>query len=198
MTDEMRAREKAICEAANVKEIGDVSDGFHTFNGLYEQRMILFAALVKTYKNKAWKSYRHEDGEYCFGGGWFIVGIDTPEGGYTYHYENKYWDMFDCIDLPRAKHWDGHTEADAETRLMSLKPEPHWIPVTERLPYAECGESDNVLATCGYRDVEDGSIRWIKTLYFNGGNWCYPTGETYLEKVYAWMPLPEPYKGVTE
>lgn len=80
----------------------------------------------------------------------------------------------------------------------AIQPEPHWIPVTERLPYAEYGESDNVLATCGYRDVEDGSIRWIKTLYFNGGNWCYPTGETYLEKVYAWMPLPEPYKGVTE
>ena len=76
--------------------------------------------------------------------------------------------------------------------------EPHWISVTERLPYAEYGESDNVLATCGHRDVEDGNIRWIKTLYFNGGNWCYPTGETYLEKVYAWMPLPEPYKGVTE
>jgi rubrerythrin len=31
--------------------------------------------------------------------------------------------MFDCVDLPRAKHWDGHTEADAETRLMSLQPE---------------------------------------------------------------------------
>ena len=134
ITDEMRAREKAICEVAKVKDIGEVSDGFHTFNGLYEQRMILFAALVKAYKDKAWKSYRHEDGEYCFGGGWFIVGIDTPEGSYTYHYENKYWDMFDCVDLPRAKHWDGHTEADAETRLMSLKPEPHWIPVTERLP----------------------------------------------------------------
>ena len=122
MTDEMRAREKAICEVANVSDIGEVSDGFHTFNGLYEQRMILFAALVKAYKDKAWKSYRHEDGEYCFGGGWFIVGIDTPEGSYTYHYENKYWNMFDCMDLPRAKHWDGHTEADAETRLMSLKP----------------------------------------------------------------------------
>lgn len=103
--------------------IGDLSDGYHTFNGLYEQRMILFAALAKAYKEKAWKSYRHEDGEYCFGGGWFIVGIDTPEGSYTYHYENKYWDMFDCVDLPRAKHWDGHTEADAETRLMSLEPE---------------------------------------------------------------------------
>ena len=123
MTDEMRAREKAICEVAKVDDIGEVSDGFHTFNGLYEQRMILFAALVKAYKDKAWKSYRHEDGEYCFGGGWFIVGIDTPEGSYTYHYENKYWNMFDCVDLPRGKHWDGHTEADAETRLMSLEPE---------------------------------------------------------------------------
>ena len=122
MTDEMRAREEAICKVAKVNSIGEVSDGFHTFNGLYEQRMILFAALVKAYKDKAWTSYRHEDGEYCFGGGWFIVGIDTPEGSYTYHYENKYWDMFDCVDLPRAKHWDGHTEADAETRLMSLKP----------------------------------------------------------------------------
>ena len=112
--------------------IGDLSDGIHTFNGLYKQRMILFAALVKAYRDKAWKSYRHEDGEYCFGGGWFIVGIDTPEGSYTYHYKNEYWDMFDCIELPRAKHWDGHTETDAETRLMSLKPERakgEWIDV---------------------------------------------------------------------
>ena len=123
MTETERNRIKAICEVANIKDIGELSDGFHTFNALYEQRMILFAALVKAYKDKAWKSYRHEDGEYCFGGGWFIVGIDTPEGSYTYHYENKYWDMFDCVDLPRGKHWDGHTEADAETRLMSLEPE---------------------------------------------------------------------------
>lgn len=119
MIDEMKARERAICEAAKVDDIGEVSDGFHTFNGLYKQRMILFAALVKAYKDNAWKSYRHEDGEYCFGGGWFIVGIDTPEGSYTYHYENKYWYMFDCIDLPRGKHWDGHTEKDV-TRLLSL------------------------------------------------------------------------------
>ena len=128
MTDTERARIKAICEVAHVNDIGELSDGFHTFNGLYEQRMILFAALVKAYKGRAWKSYRHEDGEWCFGGGWFIVGIDTPEGSYTYHYENKYWDMFDCIDIPRAPHWDGHTEADAETRLMSLEPGPA-IPV---------------------------------------------------------------------
>ena len=99
--------------------IGDLSDGYHTFNGLYYQRMILFAALVRAYKDRAWKSYKHEDGELCFGGGWFIVGIDTPQGSYTYHYENKYFDLFECAELPVAKHWDGHTEADV-TRLMSL------------------------------------------------------------------------------
>lgn len=133
MTDTEIARRKAICDVAGVNDIGEVSDGFHTFNGLYEQRMILFAALVKAYKSKAWKSQRHEDGEYCFGGGWFVVGIDTPEGNYTYHYEKKYWDMFDCIDLPRAPHWDGHTEADAETRLMSLDPEikTDWDTISE-------------------------------------------------------------------
>ena len=132
-------------EAANMVKIpetgiGDLSDGYHTFNGLYEQRMILFAALVKAYKEKAWKSYRHEDGEYCFGGGWFIVGIDTPEVSYTYHYENKYWEMFDCIDLPRGKHWDGHTEADAETRLMSLEPERKTGKWASSQGYAEVGE----------------------------------------------------------
>lgn len=185
MTDEMRAREKAICEVAKVKDIGEVSDGFHTFNGLYEQRMILFAALVKAYKDKAWKSYRHEDGEYCFGGGWFIVGIDTPEGSYTYHYENKYWDMFDCMDLPRAKHWDGHTEADAETRLMSLHPEPNWIPCSEGLPKEEGFYLVTLEDKCGaettirFFRIENGERHW--SLWGN-------------ENITAWMPLPEPMR----
>ena len=39
MTEEMRAREEAIwiCKVAKVNSIGEVSDGFHTFNGLYKQ-----------------------------------------------------------------------------------------------------------------------------------------------------------------
>ena len=198
MTDEMRAREKAICEVANVNDIGEVSDGFHTFNGLYEQRMILFAALVKAYKNKAWKSYRHEDGEYCFGGGWFIVGIDTPEGSYTYHYENKYWEMFDCIELPRGKHWDGHTEEDAETRLMSLNPEPHWISCKEKLPDKE--KKTYWVCLDGGGQCQ---CRWTNDMYGLGANEWSKWGWHVMDKpqyseVVAWMPLPEPYKGVTE
>ena len=119
MTDTERERINAICEVAGVSEIDDLSDGFHTFRQLYYQRMILFAAIVRQNKDKTWKSLRHEDGELCFGGGWFIVGIDTPEGSYTYHYENNYYSLFDCEELERGKHWDGHTEKDV-TRLLSL------------------------------------------------------------------------------
>ena len=100
-------------------DIGDFSDGYHTFNDLYKQRLILSVTLFNSYKELAWKSHKHADGELCFGGGWFIVGIETPEGPYTYHYEDKYWDMFQCKELEMAKEWDGHTDKDVD-RLLSL------------------------------------------------------------------------------
>lgn len=110
--------------AANVVEIpktgfGDLSDGYHTFNDLYFQRCMLFEQIVHDHKDRAWKTRFHKDGEPCFGGGWFLVAIDTPNGAYGYHYEDKYWDLFDCEELPRAKHWDGYTEKDVD-RLLSL------------------------------------------------------------------------------
>lgn len=110
-----------VCKEFNISDIGDFSDGYHTFNELYHQRAILFAAIVNQNREISWKSYRHENGELCFGGGWFIVGIDTPDGSYTYHYENKYWNIFECEEFELGKHWDGHTEKDV-TRLLSLPP----------------------------------------------------------------------------
>lgn len=120
-----RVKEIPAADVRPVPEggIGEMSDGYHTFNGLYYQRMVLFAALVNAYNDKAWKSWKHENGESCFSGGWFIVGIDTPQGSYTYHYEDKYWNWFECKELPVAKHWDGHTEEDV-TRLLSLDVRP--------------------------------------------------------------------------
>ena len=119
MTDTEQKRMKTIGDIAHINDIGELSDGYHTFNQLYYQRMILFATIVKQNKDKAWKSLKHEDGELCFGGGWFIVGIDTPQGSYTYHYEDKFYSLFDCVELECAKHWDGHTEKDV-IRLLSL------------------------------------------------------------------------------
>ena len=108
-----------LCKEFDISEIGDFSDGYHTFNDLYYQRAVLFAAIVNQNKDISWKSYRHENGELCFGGGWFIVGIDTPKGSYTYHYNNKYWNLFECEELILSKHWDGHTDKDVE-RLLTL------------------------------------------------------------------------------
>lgn len=97
----------------------DTSDGYHTFRQLYFQRMMLFAVLVAEHRDLAWKTHCHEDGEPCFGGGWFLVTIETPDGAYGYHYEDKYWDLFDCEEIPKAKRWDGYDESDVG-RLMSL------------------------------------------------------------------------------
>lgn len=96
-----------------------ISDGFHTFDSLYHQRAILFAALVNTFPDRAWKTHYHEDGEPCFGGGWFLVTIETPKGAYGYRYKDEYWDKFKCKEIPKAKHWDGYTEEDVD-RLLSL------------------------------------------------------------------------------
>lgn len=110
---------KELYEKTTGKDIGTFSDGFHTFDSLYEQRCVLFAVICNTYKDRAWKSIRHDDGELCFGGGWFIVGIDTPQGSYTYHYPMKDWDRFDVAELECGKPWDGHTEDDVY-RLFSI------------------------------------------------------------------------------
>ena len=102
-------------------DTGEISDGYHTFNQLYHQRAILFATIVNQNADIAWKSFKHSDGRYCFdsNGEWFIVGIDTPEGSYTYHYSKEYWNYFKCKELECGKEWDGHTEEDV-TRLLSL------------------------------------------------------------------------------
>jgi len=59
MTDSEMARINAICKVAHIDNIGDLSDGFHTFNDLYYQRCMLFASIVKQNRRKAWKSHKH-------------------------------------------------------------------------------------------------------------------------------------------
>lgn len=103
---------------APAADIEKMSDGYHTFADLYEQRLILSSALAKNNPH-AWKSKRHDDGSIPFGGGWFIMGFDTDEGCYTYHYELKDWDLFQCEELDKGKPWDGHTSKDVR-RLLSM------------------------------------------------------------------------------
>ena len=98
---------------------GDTSDGYHTFNELYDHRAKLFSVVVAAFSNNAWKSKRHSDGSMYEG--MFIVGIDTPHGQATYHYEiEPYWELFHCSELSKAPEWDGHTPTQAIDRIASL------------------------------------------------------------------------------
>lgn len=96
---------------------GDTSDGSHTFEELYYHRMLLFSMVVNMFKERAWKSWLHDDGTMF--DDYFIVGVETDEGQFTYHYHKDHWNMFDCKELDTAPEWDGHTSSDI-TRLLSL------------------------------------------------------------------------------
>ena len=98
----------------------------------------------------------------------------------------------------------------------TIQPEPHWIPVTERLPdvgidgeieilgYAQLAIADStfkisnpVLAT---RKIDDryelAVLQW--EVDGNDGKYWVNDGGDIIKGVIAWMPLPEPYKEVTE
>lgn len=116
--------------AKSVNDIGDLNDGYHSFNELYRYRMLYNAAFfngLAHYDDRAdgsWevqydvhKSKKHSDGEDCFGGGWFIVMTELPTGQISNHYEMKYWDLFNIPEKDKANVWDGHSPAEAANRL---------------------------------------------------------------------------------
>lgn len=99
--------------------VGEVSDGYHTFNELYDHRAKLFAVICNLNRDRAWKSKLHNEGDMY--NGMFIVGIDTPNGQATYHYDiEPYWDLFDIKELERAPKWDGHTPTEAISRILTI------------------------------------------------------------------------------
>ena len=50
----------------------------------------------------------------------FVVGLETPAGMTSYHYEMKFWDLFKVKEIPNAPEWDGYTPEDVLGRLQSL------------------------------------------------------------------------------
>lgn len=111
--------EQAIAATLGSVITGDTSDGYHTFNELYHHRAVLFSVIVRDHSELAWKSKLHSDSTMY--NGMFIVGIETPQGQATYHYDiDPYWDMFECKELNRAPEWDGHTPDESIARIATL------------------------------------------------------------------------------
>ena len=107
-----------LLNAHIAKEKGELSDGYHTFNELYEHRHALFIAFANTNPSICWKSELHDDGTMF--DGWFIAGADLPNGVITYHLPVRLWELFlEWKELAHAPEWDGHTSDDVIERLKS-------------------------------------------------------------------------------
>ena len=118
--------EKAISQSKEELVVDEnTSDGYHTFKELYEFRKIYNAVLFNEWsrqgKYNVHKSWRHNDFELCFGGGWFVVMAELPTGQISNHYEAKDWDLFHCEERDIADKWDGHSAQDVITRLLLLE-----------------------------------------------------------------------------
>lgn len=109
--------------------MGEVSDGYHTFNELYAHRRALTAALASAAESmcspdapEVWCSKEHHPNDGPMFEGYFIVGFTFSDGStISYHYDLEYWDDFEHVDeLPHAPKYDGHTPDSTITRLLKF------------------------------------------------------------------------------
>ena len=103
--------------------IGEFSDGYHTFNELYDYRKAYNAAffneLAKQGLYDVHKSRLHSDGNIPFDNdNWFIVMAELPTGQISNHYEIKDWDLFNIPEKEKANVYDGHSPQDVYERLV--------------------------------------------------------------------------------
>ena len=103
-------------QPANFKK-GEISDGYHTFNELYEHRNTLFITLCRLmyHTGLVWKKPIED--------GWFLLGIGIEPGKQiSYHLPESLWSLTDFIRInPAPKvQWDGHTSNDVIKRLKEL------------------------------------------------------------------------------
>lgn len=101
--------------------VKQISDGHHTFEDLYKNRLILFCVLCNSNPNISWKSKKHfdEENDPMFNGD-FIAGINTPEGIATYHFKLEFWDLFQIPEIEKAPRYDNYDNATVLKRIYSL------------------------------------------------------------------------------
>ena len=101
--------------------VKQISDGHHTFEDLYKNRLILFCALCNCNHDISWKSKKHfdEENDPMFNGD-FIVGINTPEGIATYHFKLEFWDLYQIPEIEKAPKYVNYNNATVLKRIYSL------------------------------------------------------------------------------
>lgn len=112
----------AVLDRLLTLPVGEQSDGYHTFNELYDHRITLFLAFAAEVDARCtngfvWRSKLHSDGS-AFEG-WFVMGIGAAPGEQiTYHLPMSRWEEAGfALTLAQAWTFDGHTSADVLMRL---------------------------------------------------------------------------------
>lgn len=92
---------------------GDISDGYHTFDELYEHRCLLFINLVLAFPEYSYWRPHYE--------GWPLIGIDLPGvGQITYHVPEKLLPLLRGTIKEGGPAFDGHTSHVIVDRLKVL------------------------------------------------------------------------------
>lgn len=97
---------------------GKISDGYHTFDELYEHRHALFISLMLDNPEKSWRAKCNDDGSSYEG--WFVAGMILPTGDISYHLPLSKWERLDNSKIKtteKAPKFDGHTSADVIQRI---------------------------------------------------------------------------------
>lgn len=88
------------------------SDGYHTFDELYEHRCLLFINLCLAHRQNAFWRPHYE--------GWPLIGLKTSAGQVTYHVPEKFLPLFRDKIEQGGPEWDGHSSADVISRLTLM------------------------------------------------------------------------------
>jgi hypothetical protein len=110
-----------LSEASDIRkriESEGISDGYHTFDELYEHRCLLFILLCLTSRRiTRWKNDPSFEG-------WPCLYLETPAGQISYHVPAKYLPLFENkIAQDDEYKWDGHTPQITIERLVEYAKE---------------------------------------------------------------------------
>ena len=99
-------------------DVSEISDGYHTFNKLYDHRHVLFINVLNKNSKIAFKTRRNDYNEKIEN--WFIAGLNTEFCQITYHLPEKYWLYLKVKEVPNNKDYDNHSSKKVYIRLLQF------------------------------------------------------------------------------
>ena len=106
-------------------DVNQVSDGYHTFQELYEHRCLLWVNLLnrinqhKHSNETAYKTRKDDQGNEMKG--WFIAALNIPgDMQLTYHLPENLWSLLNIPEMEKNHNYDGHSSKDVATRLVMM------------------------------------------------------------------------------